>query len=46
MTKEPKRPYCTPRLTRYGSIRNLTGGSGVNGRDGDGTMTRNTPGGG
>lgn len=33
------RPYQAPRLTRFGSVRNLTGGSGAQGSDGGTTMT-------
>lgn len=30
----PKKPYVKPKLTFYGSVRNLTGGSGLLTRDG------------
>lgn len=41
-----RRTYTTPSLTIYGTVRNLTGGSGTNGRDGDLTFTKNFRGGG
>ncbi|MEP3052409.1 MAG: lasso RiPP family leader peptide-containing protein [Erythrobacter sp.] len=42
MTKEAKKSkYTTPRLTAFGSVRNLTGGSGTMGNDGGATMTMN-----
>ncbi|UYV15875.1 lasso RiPP family leader peptide-containing protein [Porphyrobacter sp. ULC335] len=34
-----KSVYETPRLVEYGSVRNLTGGSGASGSDGGGSMT-------
>lgn len=33
--------YRTPQLRKYGSLRNLTGGSGNRGRDGNLTFTKN-----
>jgi hypothetical protein len=36
--------YRKPQLFIFGNVRNLTGGSGCVGRDGNGTMTRNTTG--
>ena len=38
-----RREYVKPVLVRYGSLRNLTGGSGTNGRDGAVVRSRFTP---
>lgn len=37
--KVEKAHYSRPCLTTFGSIRNLTGGSALNGNDGGGGMT-------
>lgn len=38
-TKDTKSAYSPPRVTRFGSVRNLTGGSGGSAADGGGAMT-------
>ena len=40
-TCRPRQRYTPPHLVRYGSVRNLTGGSGNNGRDGGVSFTKN-----
>ncbi len=40
-----KKKYKRPTLTLFGTVRNLTGGSGSVGRDGAIANSRNTPGG-
>lgn len=37
--KSGKSTYAAPKLTAYGSVRNLTGGSGGMAADGGGSMT-------
>lgn len=41
MMEQPKKksPYETPVLTEFGSVRNLTGGSGTTDMDGSSAMT-------
>ena len=43
VSQQTRKPYETPRLISYGSIRNLTGGSGISGRDGALTNSKNNP---
>lgn len=38
-TTGSKLAYSPPRVTRFGSVRNLTGGSGGTASDGGGAMT-------
>ncbi|MHA7820017.1 MAG: lasso RiPP family leader peptide-containing protein [Erythrobacter sp.] len=38
--RQVRRKYVRPTLIRYGSLRNLTGGSGSRGRDGAVQRTR------
>ena len=38
-----RQTYETPRLVRFGTVRNLTGGSGTAGRDGMVTSSKNNP---
>jgi hypothetical protein len=46
MQKITKPAYSAPRLVEYGSVRNLTGGSGGTDNDGGGVMTaQSNPGG-
>ncbi len=40
MSEEQKKAYAAPRLTAFGSVRNLTGGSAIMGADGDSMMSR------
>ena len=42
MPPDRLRKYRPPELARYGSVRNLTGGSGTNGRDGAAVRSRFT----
>ena len=43
MLDQQRKVYTKPVLSAFGSIRNLTGGSGTAGRDGMVTNVRNSP---